>query len=206
MPLTEKANKRIREEKTEKILDAAARVFARKGTATTMADLAAAAGISQGLAYRYFPGKEAVFAAMVEKQAQSWGGVETRLTAMEGTPGERLRLLVSCILESRRAQPEFYQVFDHILHDETVAAELREVVTENGRAVREMLRQLIVEGQATREVAGGDPDQLLVAVMACFDGLMRWRSLLAPEVDSHFPDAEIIGRMLRPVSPRRGPP
>lgn len=40
------------------ILEGARRAFARKGQAATMADVAQAAGVSQGLAYRYFASKE----------------------------------------------------------------------------------------------------------------------------------------------------
>ena len=43
------------------------------------------------------------------------------------------------------------------------------------------MRQLIVEGQATGEIAGDDPDQLMVALLASFDGLMKRASMLSPE-------------------------
>src|SRR5579883_985671 len=56
MPRTEEANQRIREERKEQVIWAAAQVFARKGLSDTrIVDIAAAAGISHGLAYRYFP-------------------------------------------------------------------------------------------------------------------------------------------------------
>jgi AcrR family transcriptional regulator len=45
-PRTEEVNERIRDEQREKILDAARRVFARKGfAATKMADVAAGASV-----------------------------------------------------------------------------------------------------------------------------------------------------------------
>ncbi len=54
MPRTEEANQRIREERRGQILDAAARVFARKGLAgARIADIAAAGEMSQGLIFRY---------------------------------------------------------------------------------------------------------------------------------------------------------
>src|SRR5262245_10565427 len=59
MPRTEEANQRVREAQRAKILDGATAAIARKGWAATMADVAAAAEVSQGLAYRYFANKEA---------------------------------------------------------------------------------------------------------------------------------------------------
>ena len=51
----------MREERRTKILEAARRVFARKGLGVTVDDVAAEASVSLGLAYRYFANKEAIF-------------------------------------------------------------------------------------------------------------------------------------------------
>lgn len=48
MPRNTAENSRIREEQRAKILEAALRIFARKGLAATMADIANEARISQG--------------------------------------------------------------------------------------------------------------------------------------------------------------
>ena len=73
MPRTEEANQRIREERRGQILDAAVRVFARKGlTGACIADIAAAGEMSQGLIFRYFASKEEVFAAVVEAAVKQW--------------------------------------------------------------------------------------------------------------------------------------
>ena len=54
----------------QEILDGAIKVFARKGyDKTTTADIAKELGISQGLCYRYFPTKEAIYDAALEKYA-----------------------------------------------------------------------------------------------------------------------------------------
>src|SRR5690242_13386078 len=99
MPRTEEANKRIREEQRAKILDAAWRAFAKKGTAATMAEVAAEADVSYGLVYRYFSSKEAIFKALVEQMLQSGVLRVQRLLDQPGTPGERLTFLITKILE-----------------------------------------------------------------------------------------------------------
>lgn len=50
------------------ILDAALKLFAEKGfAATTMAELAAMAGVTAGTIYRYFPSKDALIDAVVDR-------------------------------------------------------------------------------------------------------------------------------------------
>ncbi len=198
MPRTEEANQRIREEQRAKILDAAKQVFARKGMAATMAEVAAEASVSQGLAYRYFANKEAIFHELVEQAVQSGIAGIQRIPQMPGTPGERLDLLVSMAWEGRREHPEYYQLLYQVLDDEATSSDIRELIGRQGQTYQEVLRQLIVEGQATGEVAGGDPDQLMIVILASLDGLSRL-ALREPErVKKHFPDAGIILRIFKP--------
>ncbi len=57
------------------------------------------------------------------------------------------------------------------------------------------MRQLIVEGQAIGEIVDGDPDQLMVALLACFNGLLKRATMLDPnDAKNHFPEAKIILR------------
>jgi AcrR family transcriptional regulator len=70
-----KAEARSRAEKTEaqrnRILDAAQRCFAGRGFhAATMADIAETAGISAGLAYRYFASKDAIVLAIIDRHLE----------------------------------------------------------------------------------------------------------------------------------------
>jgi AcrR family transcriptional regulator len=197
MPRTEEAKQRIREEQRTRILEAARRVFARKGLGATVDDVAAEAAVSHGLAYRYFANKEAIFSALVVQALQAPSAGLQRFLEMPGTPGERLALLVSGFVESRQ-HPESYQLLDQVLSSEATPDELREVVHRRGQELQGVLRQLIVEGQATREVAAGDPDQLVRAIFACLDGLIRWATYDPEHYHEHFPDANIFLRMLKP--------
>jgi AcrR family transcriptional regulator len=178
-----------------KILDGARRVFARRGLAATMADVAVSAGVSQGLAYRYFTNKDELFRALVEEGIRSSEGLS--VLEIPGTPGDRLDFLVSALLKGRREHPEFFQLLHHVLCDEATPADLPKLVERRGREFRETLRQLIVEGQITGEVAGDDPDQLVTVIAACLDGLSRFALSHPEQSRRHFPDAEIIMRMLR---------
>jgi AcrR family transcriptional regulator len=65
----------------DQIIAAAAGCFARAGYhATTMADIAEAAGVSKGTPYLYFPSKEALFIALYQEWDRAVAGV-TRICA-----------------------------------------------------------------------------------------------------------------------------
>ena len=138
-----------------------------------MADVAAEARISQGLAYRYFSSKEEIFATLVKQATESEVGPAARILKIKGTPGKRLALLISYILEDRRQNPGFAQLLYQVLVDSATPSDLRQLVMKNGNVIQDIMRQLIVEAQATGEVAKDDPDQMMVALLACFDGLMK---------------------------------
>jgi AcrR family transcriptional regulator len=197
MPRSEETKQRLREEQRTKILEAAKRVFARKGLAATMDDISAEASISHGLAYRYFANKEAILSILYEQAFQANPLTFQHVLQVPMTPGERLNKLVSGLVESRR-HPEFIQLLDHMRNTEAMPDELRELVHQRAHALRSVIRQLIVEGQATGEVASGDPDQLVRAILACLDGLIKWAEYYPEQYNEHFPDASIFLRMLKP--------
>ncbi len=223
MPRTEEANQRIREEQHAKILEAALTVFARKGVEASIAEVAAAADVSYGLVYRYFASKEALLLELVEKVLSDSLRALERALEMPGTPGERLRLLLTQIVNGVREHPEFillvqqmlgeeaehahprepgqaYQLaIQQALHHEVAHDHLRKLAQEQSRTYRTVLKQLVVEGQAAGEIANDDPDQLVAAVTACVAGLSRAAIWQAPEqFQNTFPDVDIILRMFVP--------
>lgn len=59
------------EERKQEILDTAMRLFYEKGyEKTSITDIAKAIGVAQGLCYRYFPSKEALFDSAIDQYAE----------------------------------------------------------------------------------------------------------------------------------------
>jgi AcrR family transcriptional regulator len=199
VPRTEAAYQQIRSEQRQRILHGAWTVFSRGGLAATMADVAAAAGVSQGLAYRYFASKDELFRSLVE-EAMRAAGDEPTIPEIPGTPGERLQFLVRGLVEHRRDRPHFFELLDHVLTDEGTPPMLLALVRRRGQMFVDVLRQLIVEAQATGEAAPDDPDQLVCAVFACLEGLSRSALRQREHGGIHFPDAGIVLRMLMPAA------
>jgi AcrR family transcriptional regulator len=227
MPRTEQANQRIRAGQRAKILQAALVVFARKGMEATIAEVAAAADVSYGLVYRYFASKEALLFELIEIVLNDSLKALERALAMSGTPGERLRSLLIQIFDGVREHPEFILLIQHMLAEETERVHpaepgrrqglakqlsvrqalhgeveqdhLRQLAQEQSRTYRSVLRQLVVAGQASGEIANDDPDQLVAAVTACVAGLSQAATWQAPEqFKKTFPGVVIIFRLFFP--------
>jgi hypothetical protein len=117
---------------------------------------------------------------------------------MPGTPWERLELLMSNMFGGQGERIEFYQLSVRALNDEGTPEDLRLLLRKPGQTDQELLRRLIVEGQACGEVAPDNPDQLAIAMIACMYGLSRLALRGNAYFQEHFPGPEIILRMLKP--------
>jgi AcrR family transcriptional regulator len=162
-----------------------------------MADVAAAAGVSQGLAYRYFASKDDLYRELIEQALEQVGRV-TGQTPREpsATPGQHLALLITHLVDYRRDHLEVVQLLDQVLSSDTAPDDLVGLIRQHRESFLTELRHLIVEGQATGEVAAGDPDHLLVAMIASLEGLTRFGLHHPEQFQRLCPDASILLRML----------
>jgi AcrR family transcriptional regulator len=136
----------------ERIADAALRVFAARGyAAATIADIARAARISTGNVYRYYPGKDALFYAVVDagfvRRLRRLLRARVRAAAAHGRPTaswraaaeELLRFAIEhrreVVIALGRAEGSRYAR----LADELVA-ELAELAIAHARRLRRGLR------------------------------------------------------------------
>jgi AcrR family transcriptional regulator len=204
VPRAEVANELVRREARARILAGARAAFARKGMAATMADVAASAGVSQGLPYRYFSDKEDLIRTLVTDAVRQADAEDSPLESPGGAAA-RLRRVITSMAGARRAQPELFLLMQHVASDPAAPRELLELIVARGRAVASTMRQLVTQAQAAGDAAPDDPDQLVTAVMACLDGLGRFMLAYPGQGAEHFPAAEIIIRMLRLPPPQQDP-
>ncbi len=109
----------------QEILDGAIKVFARKGyDKTTITDIARELHISQGLCDRYFPSKEAIYDAALEKYADLIATENRKKTNMD-LPIKKLIDHITGDLRFQEAEKEdegLYQLFhsenSRRMHDE----------------------------------------------------------------------------------------
>lgn len=98
-------------EKRKRILDAAIKVFARKGYyGCRVSDIAKEADIAYGLVYHYFKSKEDVLNSIFQERWQVFVEVLKQIEAMDAPLGEKLRRVAGVILDAYRMNPEMIEV------------------------------------------------------------------------------------------------
>ena len=168
------------EEKRRTILDAAARVFARKGFHTSrVGDIAEEAGVAHGLLYHYFSSKDEVLETIFR---ENWAVLVDRLDAIEqsGEPAaDQLRHVAAVILRNWQHQPDVIRVLvREIARSPDVQARIGELVKPIAAVER-----IIEGGQASGELR---PDlEAKFAAVAFYGGI---EELLSGWVLGQLPD------------------
>ena len=195
MPRTKEAFQQIRDERKEQILNISAKVFATKGLASTKVDdLAVAAGVSQGLLYRYFTDKEDVFIALLDRAIT--GVIERTQSSINqtGTPLEKLRWLTEQFLQGISENPDSFQLFSQAM---ALSKKVHETIRKLETLVK-ILHELITEGQTAGEIAKRDPEQLVMLYLSCLYGLAAGTSFHSRALNDHFPHADAVLQIFKP--------
>jgi TetR/AcrR family fatty acid metabolism transcriptional regulator len=99
------------EEKRRQLLDAAVRVFARKGFhASRVGDIAEEAGVAHGLLYHYFASKDQVLEAVFH---ENWSVLLARIASVEETDepaADQLRHITAIVLRTWLHLPDVVRV------------------------------------------------------------------------------------------------
>ena len=143
MPRTPEQLEQIREESREKILSSALRLFARHGyAATTVRMIAEEAGVSQGLLYNYYDGKDALLRSIFER---SRGDVRESFERAAGgaTPRERLERLVGAAFDIVRENLSFWRLNYQLRMQPGVLEGLDEAVRAWSESVLAQLEELL---------------------------------------------------------------
>ncbi len=136
------------EEKRRLILDAAVRVFARKGFHTSrVGDIAEEAGVAHGLLYHYFASKDEVLESVFH---ENWSVLLERIRAVEATDEparEQLRHVALIILRTWRHQPDVVRV---VVREIARSIEVQQRIGELVEPI-DSIRRIVERGQASGE-------------------------------------------------------
>jgi TetR/AcrR family transcriptional repressor of uid operon len=177
-------------ERRSRILDAAERCFVRAGFhRATMQDVAAEAGMSPGNLYRYFPAKDAIVAALTERdrsrlardfaRLESGGDFITTFVQLgrkhfEKEPREKAILCLEIWAESSR--------------NPALAALCSEFEQDVVRRLSEVLHHARVRGEVAQGVDVGAVATLIITLA---NGLFVRRAI-APDFDAEHEVAQVI--------------
>jgi TetR/AcrR family transcriptional repressor of uid operon len=173
------------ETRRQHILDAAIACFARKGFhQTTMEDIGQEAGLSPGLAYRYFDGKEDIILATIEDSLER----SERFFELRADEENTLSVLEQMIDNQfhRLKQPgrdSYYkvrvQLWAEALQNPKVAEKARLLRQQGLKQSARLIRRGQEKGQINRDL---DAMAVSLALAACHDGfILHW--LADPGVD-----------------------
>lgn len=159
-----------REARREELLDAATRLFSERGVAdTTVGDIVAAVGVSQGTFYWYFESKEAVVDAVVERVTERIGvGVESIAQAAEVAAVDKLLAMrdatMSAVEKDRELLEFFHRRGNEAFHDHVSRESVRRLVP----AFESVIEQGVGEG-AFRLQHTDDAARFIAALMDVTD-------------------------------------
>ncbi|WKE68422.1 TetR/AcrR family transcriptional regulator [Streptomyces sp. WP-1] len=126
--------RQVRAELTrERILDAAAQVFAEHGYAAgTTNRIAEHARLSIGSLYQYFPNKDAILAELLVRHIDrgAWEGAE-ELELSPGSLKETVRALVRDAIDHHRDDPQLLRI---MIEEAPMSGELIEAIERHGKA------------------------------------------------------------------------
>jgi len=167
-----------RKEKKIRIIEAAARIFARRGFfGTVVADIATEAGIGKGTIYEYFASKEDLFFAVFEWFVQQTGAkTKISVSALKGSAPQRLEAMSESLMGSWGETREMFSLVMEFW-SASASSETRErfqqAFRQSYRDFRAIVSSLIRDG-----IERGDfrPDVGVESVAAALVG--TWDALL----------------------------
>ncbi len=162
----------IRDERKEQIMEAALKVFARRGIiGTKMSMIASEAGISAGLLYRYFHSKDELFTTLVQQAIdESIAGIKS-IYHLPGSPLDKIKALTAEILNE--GSQLHFMLMHHARTSDEVPKDAKKLVEENTmKTYIDILEPLFIEGQKKGELADDHPSELISCYLSLLSGLM----------------------------------
>ncbi|WP_044639970.1 TetR/AcrR family transcriptional regulator [Risungbinella massiliensis] len=190
MPRTPQENERIRQLAKENIRNAALELFIRKGYhATSISDIAKQAGISKGLLYNYFKGKEELLATMVKARVGEMIKVMNHAKAIE-TPAEQLKHIIEGAINNVYHNPE---VFRFYLHLQTQPEADHKLIKYSRYIIEENTRQFEFQCDIFEKLGTKEPRKRSLYFSSTLQGIM----LMISTYPQQFPVEEIKDQIIQ---------
>jgi AcrR family transcriptional regulator len=156
------------EERRHQLIDTAMRLFARNGfSGTTTREIALAAGVNEAIIFRFFPRKDDLYAAILERKSaeartDAWVD-ELQAAAASGDDEAVIRIVVMHLIEHQRRDPVFTRLMLHsALDNHSFAQQYRD---RHFAPVHLFLLEYVAERQRDGSFRAGDPHALVRAIL-----------------------------------------
>jgi len=178
------------------ILKVAGRLFSQKGYhSTSMRDLAAALGLTQGSLYNHFAGKEELLFAIIDRVSDEFLAAIEPIARSEASPIKKLRAAVRVHLQVIAENLETATVF---LHEwKFLNPDYKERIKAKRDRYETFFRAIIAEGVGRGEFRAVDVKFAALLILSALNWVYQWYSpggpLTAEEIADLYVDLILNG-------------
>ncbi|KIA80258.1 TetR family transcriptional regulator [Chromobacterium amazonense] len=193
------------EQTRQQLLDAAERLFSERGVSrTTLADIAAAAGLTRGAVYWHFQNKLDLYRAMLARVTPSFDDMREQLLLSAGSDparalwehSHRLLAVIEQNPQVRRILLILFLRSEHVgelepIHEECVA---------HMHEARGLLRQVVQAAKAQGQTYGCvEPEEAATVLQSLHDGLMNRLVIEQPGPDATVAASRLLQYLYRGI-------
>jgi AcrR family transcriptional regulator len=172
--LSNQSSRSLQSEQTrDRIVLAAARLFARKGySATSIADISREIDLTKGALYHHFAGKEAIFYAVVDRIRRTWRAMVAREVVSSRDAVTRLEILLDRQARFLQTDETFCLVLNGLMSEmDGVNADFLGVLQDVYSELARFIEQIIVHGQEAGKIRLDlDPSLTALAMVGMLRG------------------------------------
>ena len=194
MPRTKEAFEAMRHTTRQKIEAAALSLFARKGLAVKVGEIAEASGVSQGLMYSHYPSKDALIAELVRQATTISSKTVKDFSDSGGAAAGKIKRISDMMCQMFSDAPMGIDYFMFMVQVGMSGFTVPEasLYTAEFPNPAESLARVIGQGQAEGSVVQGDPLRLSVVYWAVIHGLCCYAVAGMPV----SPEPKMLNRIL----------
>lgn len=180
----------------ENVLTAALQVFSQYGySATTLEDVAQAAGVTRGAIYHHFGGKEELYKALVTERSAGINQLAEELMGQGGTPREILRRFLLGLFRYAEEDDEYRALLELAVSKVEISPGLESIMEETIKGRRQLAKsfaELLRKGIEVGEFRSSLPvDDGALALVGYLNGIgLIW--IQDPEAFSIYGHAEAL--------------
>ncbi|MBE7680204.1 TetR/AcrR family transcriptional regulator [Paenibacillus sp. P13VS] len=163
-----------RELRRNQILSAAASVFTVRGVAVAkISDIATEAGLSYGHVYNFFESKEKILLALVQSSQERYTELLLEARGGSGTALDKLSWLIEQYIQKGSTSTNFWIVLQ-AQATEVLNPEDKAEINQKAQANRDLLADIIRDGQAEGTIVEGDAVELATLLLSLFQSTSIW--------------------------------
>ncbi len=185
-------NEKIKDERRERILSEALRLFATNGLAgTKVADIASASEMSHGLLYHYYRSKEEIFVELIRRSFERMNSAALELEKLPLSPREKIRLAIEKLLEGLETHRDtglYHLLIAVATASDAIPDEAQAIIQQQNQVPYEVMTRIIRAGQQDGSIKNYDATELTLVFWTSIKGLCIHKAAYGEKFKSPHPD------------------